>query len=216
MQLKDYYNILELPPSATVTEIKKAYRRLAHIYHPDKKNNDPYAAARFAEIREAYETLVNPLKKEFYLQQRWYAQSTGQKFKQEPANPVAILKQVLELERYVARLDAHRLYHQGLFDRINSILSDENLQTLHYFNETDTNEEIVRAVLKAGNGLSYRFIPALGERLKKLAPPDESTVARIEQFIRHHRRTHYWEKNKVWLVLLIVSAICLVIFLSAK
>jgi curved DNA-binding protein CbpA len=82
VQLKDYYYILELPPSAAGDEIKKAYRRLAHQYHPDKKNNDPYAAARFSDIKEAYEILSNPLKKDYYLQQRWYAQSIGKKIKQ--------------------------------------------------------------------------------------------------------------------------------------
>jgi curved DNA-binding protein CbpA len=71
LQLKDYYSILELPPSASADEIKKAYRRLAHLYHPDKKDNDPYAAAQFAVIKEAYETLSNPAQKECYLQQRW-------------------------------------------------------------------------------------------------------------------------------------------------
>ncbi len=79
MQLKDYYTILELSPSASAGEIKKAYRRLAHQYHPDKKNNDPYAAAQFATIKEAYETLSNPSRKDHYLQQRWYAQSIGKK-----------------------------------------------------------------------------------------------------------------------------------------
>ena len=84
MQLKDYYSILELHPSATRDEIKKAYRRLAHQYHPDKKNNDPYAAAQFSNIKEAYEILSNPVKKDQYLQQRWYTQSIGKKIRKEP------------------------------------------------------------------------------------------------------------------------------------
>jgi len=50
--LKDYYRILELDPSATLPEIKKAYRKLAQQYHPDKNSGDPYPAAQFAEIKE--------------------------------------------------------------------------------------------------------------------------------------------------------------------
>ena len=80
IELKDYYSILELQPSATLQEIKKAYRRLALQYHPDRTNNDRYAAVHFTEIKEAYEVLTNPTKKEFYLQQRWYHQSMGKKF----------------------------------------------------------------------------------------------------------------------------------------
>jgi len=102
VQLKDYYTILELSPSASLDEIKKAYRRLALIHHPDKKGNDPYAAAQFSEIKEAYETLTHPAKKDLYLQQRWYAQSIGQRKKQEIITPVSVLKQLIELERYTA------------------------------------------------------------------------------------------------------------------
>ena len=53
---KDYYSILGLQRDATADEIKKAYRRLALKYHPDK-NPDPLAAGVFVEIVEAYEVL---------------------------------------------------------------------------------------------------------------------------------------------------------------
>merc|ERR1719171_2492264 len=53
---KDYYSILGVPRNATAEEIKKAYRRLALKYHPDK-NPDPLAAGVFVEIVEAYEVL---------------------------------------------------------------------------------------------------------------------------------------------------------------
>jgi DnaJ family protein B protein 4 len=53
-----------VPLTATVPEIKQAYRKLVMIYHPDKNNDDPYALARFNEVKEAYEVLMNPGKKE--------------------------------------------------------------------------------------------------------------------------------------------------------
>lgn len=81
MQLKDYYRVPEIEPSASFPEIKKAFRKLAHQYHPDKNQHDPYAFAQFAAIKEAYEVLSNPAKKEYYLQQRWYNQSTGKRKK---------------------------------------------------------------------------------------------------------------------------------------
>ena len=51
MYLKDHYKILELELSATLPEIKKAYRRLALQYHPDKTQDDPYAAAHFIDVK---------------------------------------------------------------------------------------------------------------------------------------------------------------------
>jgi hypothetical protein len=55
---KDYYAILGVDITASDAEIKKAYRRLARQYHPDRNNGDPAAAARFREITEAYEALT--------------------------------------------------------------------------------------------------------------------------------------------------------------
>lgn len=216
MQLKDYYSILELLPTASGDEIKKAFRRLAHQYHPDKKNNDPYAAAQFTAIKEAYETLSNPVKKEYYLQQRWYAQSMGKKVKQETITPVSILKQSLELNRYVARLDVHRMDHQGLFDYIEHFLSDSTIDTLNSFNEPVVSGEIVTLLLKSGRVLPYQLAAPLANRLKKIKPGDEMTTKKIDQFVRHHKQVAYWEKRKAWIILLITLLICLGIFFTSS
>ena len=216
MQLKDYYSILELPPSASADEVKKAYRRLAHLYHPDKKDNDAYSAAQFSDIKEAYEVLINPEKKNYYLQQRWYMQSAGKKLKQETITPVTILKQMLDLDRYVSKLDVHRMYHEGLFDHINTILSDENIYLLNSFKDSSINNEIILSALKSGNSLSYRFIAPFLERLEKLATNDPLVNKKKEQFIRHHKQINYWEKRKVWVILFIVLLICLIIFFTDK
>ena len=215
MQLKDYYSILELPPSASVDEVKKAYRRLAQLCHPDKKNNDPYAAAQFAVIKEAYETLSNPVQKEYYLQQRWYAQSLGKKIKQETITPVNILKQMIELDKYVSRLDIHRMDQQGLFDYIQNTLSDSTIETVNSFNEPDINKEIVLIALKSSKTLPNNLVTPFTERLKKLTLTNELTIKKIDQFIRHHKQIDYWEKRKVWIILLIVLLICMGIFFSS-
>jgi DnaJ family protein C protein 7 len=60
---KDYYKVLGLSKSAGETEIKKAYRKLALQYHPDKNDGDTKAEARFKEVGEAYAILSDPEKK---------------------------------------------------------------------------------------------------------------------------------------------------------
>jgi DnaJ family protein C protein 7 len=56
-QRKDYYKILGVERNASEADIKKAYRRLAIVHHPDKNPDDESAAERFKDIGEAYETL---------------------------------------------------------------------------------------------------------------------------------------------------------------
>jgi curved DNA-binding protein len=57
MDYKDYYKILQVDKSSTGKEIKKAYRRLARLYHPDKNPDNKIAEEKFKEINEAYEVL---------------------------------------------------------------------------------------------------------------------------------------------------------------
>lgn len=58
--MKSYYEILGVSEDATQEEIKSAYRKLAKKYHPDSKDDDPTAKARFQEISEAYAALSDP------------------------------------------------------------------------------------------------------------------------------------------------------------
>lgn len=59
-QRKDYYKILEVPKDASEHDIKKAYRKMAVRYHPDKNRDGEEGDEKFKEIGEAYETLMDP------------------------------------------------------------------------------------------------------------------------------------------------------------
>jgi curved DNA-binding protein CbpA len=63
---KDYYEILGVSKNATEQEIKKAYRKLALKYHPDKHKGDKEAETKFKEINKAYETLSDQQKRSNY------------------------------------------------------------------------------------------------------------------------------------------------------
>src|SRR2546423_394216 len=65
MEYKDYYKILGVPRTATEDEIKRAYRKLARQYHPDK-NKAKGSEDKFKEANEANEVLSDPKKRQAY------------------------------------------------------------------------------------------------------------------------------------------------------
>ncbi|KDO27374.1 hypothetical protein SPRG_06961 [Saprolegnia parasitica CBS 223.65] len=71
-----YYDVLEVPETATEAEIKLAYRKLAIKWHPDK-NKEPCAEDRFKKIGEAYAVLSDPAKRQEYDHGRKYGRSAG-------------------------------------------------------------------------------------------------------------------------------------------
>ncbi len=66
MSKRDFYEILEITKSASADEIKKAYRKMAIKFHPDKNPGDKAAEEKFKEAAEAYEILSSPEKKQRY------------------------------------------------------------------------------------------------------------------------------------------------------
>jgi hypothetical protein len=79
--MPDYYAILEIEFGASMSEVKKAYRKLALKYHPDQ-NSAPDAKQKFIEITEAYEVLTDPKRRWRYDQM--YQKQARQPQEQEP------------------------------------------------------------------------------------------------------------------------------------
>ena len=63
VEFKDYYTTLGVTREATDDEVKKAFRKLARLYHPDVAKDKKTAEAKFKEINEANEVLSDPVKR---------------------------------------------------------------------------------------------------------------------------------------------------------
>lgn len=92
MEKKSFYEDLGIETSATESQIKKAYHKLALKNHPDKNQNDPDAAERFKVISKAYEILSDPEKKSYYDKYGMTEEETAYQ------DPIIILKRELGVE----------------------------------------------------------------------------------------------------------------------
>src|SRR5256885_12491930 len=63
---RDYYEVLDIARNAAEEEIKRAYRKLAVKFHPDKNPDDPHAEEKFKQLGEAYDVLMDPDKRAAY------------------------------------------------------------------------------------------------------------------------------------------------------
>ena len=66
--MKDYYYILGVDINSTLDEVKDAYRKLSKKLHPDLNQGDKYFEARFRDVKDAFETLRDPVKRSQYNQ----------------------------------------------------------------------------------------------------------------------------------------------------
>lgn len=214
--LKDYYKILEIEPSAGLAEIKKAYRKLAMQYHPDKTNDNPNAAAQYADIKEAYETLIHPGKKNRYLQKRWFQQSIGKKTNYKTLTPENIFKQVLELEKYVSRMDHFRFDETSLRQHILDLISNDTIDKLRQYEDKTIHQQIVHHLIQTIKPLHYFNTGEILLQLRKIAANDAAALTEIENFQHYRLKRKKDERFRLLFILGLTTIITLLIYLASR
>lgn len=211
--MKDYYKILEIEPNATLPEIKKAYRRLAMLYHPDKTPGDQYAATQFNEIKEAYEVLTNPGKKNHYLQQRWFNQAIHNRKRNKAITPHFIIQESLALNRHISGMNIYKADMVLLQEYVLSLVTDNVIKELNSFEDKESNEQIVHLLLNNITHMPLKYSTKIYDQLLKLAAEDETLQTSIHSKRKEHIQQNRWEKLRPLVILVITAVLCFFIYL---
>jgi molecular chaperone DnaJ len=215
MQLKDYYKILEVSPVATAQEIKKSFRRLAQLYHPDKNAGNHMAEAQFKEIREAYEVLSDPQQRKEYNYKRWHLRSTGNQYTKTPLSPAAILQECLQLQRYVESMSIFRINYDAVSQHIRHLINPDSIGILHEYNQPETNRAIVATLLASMRPLPLRYFTPIAALLHQIAGTDTVTNQSIEQQGREKKWRERWERYQWIVVVIITLLLCWLMYVVA-
>lgn len=214
--MKDYYQILEIPYSADAQQIRKAFRKWAKIYHPDK-NPSQEASNIFQTYQQAYETLIHPGKKAEY-DLELIISKPGTHSKRNIKNDhqllsitEQILRQIRQIESRNIRQEHLYLYMLWLQQRTTAypLLKESNELLLHAF---------FGNILHISSYLLHRFqIPVYRSllELKKglnFQNGNEEIQKKLEEAVRQ-------EKIRKILPYIIIAAavlLCLIIFMAGK
>lgn len=212
--MKDHYRILRLPPTATHEEIKKSYRKLAHLYHPDK-NEAASDSQLFIEIQEAYFILSDPKKKKHYDEERYFS---GLSSRKEPVALTAewLLNRADELQKHTSRMYSYDMNHQVLYDYTLLILSDNHLAFLKEENNMEANSQLAETLLAAVKDLKYPYYEKIALRLGQITPLSDEAFLHIQKHLKIRNDDKAFKKALPWLILLTVALLCFCMYLYAR
>jgi small-conductance mechanosensitive channel len=213
MSSKDYYRILEVSPSASTSDIKKSYRRLAHKFHPDKNSGNKILEAKFKELHEAYTVLSNQKKRQDYNLKRFdQLHGLTKKTQPHPVNASAILERSKELRKKIAQMDPDRMNRDRLNHQLQYLLSAYNIALLKSENNNAVNHQIIENVLNVSRHLPYNSSLKISNLLLSISGNDTNAHQLIQQFLKQQRLHSFWVKYKLLFALIIALLFCFLIY----
>jgi curved DNA-binding protein CbpA len=217
MQIKDYYKVLEVTPEATALAIKKAYRRLALKYHPDKNQGNELYEHKFKEINEAYRILSDTYKREAYNFSRTAKSQEQFQSQSKPPPPPVTIQSILidakKLRTRIAASDTNRLNKQSVFRQVESLLSRQNIKLLRGGHNEKVNTLFVECIFEITASLPYAMVCRIIHPLVQVAGTNNDLLIRIQAFDKKVKYNTIWNEYKLFFALIAAFLFCILIYI---
>ena len=183
-------------------------------YHPDKNTDNPYTAARFIEIQQAYQTLCNTRSRTNYDDERWMAGMDKNVNHHDVVSPAWLLDISKKLNQSLAKMDTHRISQGALAEYILLILSDAHIGVLQQQDEFK-NTEIITQIIQATRWLEPKYLSPIINRLSIIAAKTE-LHSTITKYAIARKREAFREQLFPYIVLVITLALCVVMYFYGR
>jgi molecular chaperone DnaJ len=206
---KDYYHILKVSSKANADEIKKAYRKLALLFHPDRNPNNKLAEQEFAEIAEAYRILSDVTKKHSYDHQYHYKSTTATGNPFHPTVRTA-LQQCITLRNNLAVTNPYQLDYDVLFYLINDLSNKTHITLFEASNDSNAVHAFVENYLFCCQFIPIGYSQTLCKKLEPMLAKHPTQVPAIEKFLKEKRIDYLLERYEGLIVFGITISILII------
>jgi curved DNA-binding protein CbpA len=215
MPVKDYYTLLKIEPNADLATIKKAYRKLAMQYHPDKTGNNQYTESYFREIQEAYLTLSDTRKREEYHYQRWLEKSMGHSL-DTALTPVQIIQLFLKTEQYIHVTDSFKMDKYHLLEHLKQLYSIGRQEIIISSNDEQLEKESLRLAMESSKLLPSAAQLNFQNHLQMLLSKHHKIQKEWSDTVNMISKKERLDSFKIPIVIFLTILICLAILLISK
>lgn len=208
---KNHYQVLDIPVNASLSDIKKAYRRLALVFHPDKHPDPVISIPKFNEIKEAYQVLVDPTSRRKYDREFHF-----QKYQPKETILASEADEVLQLCKQLwsnqQKQDPFRIDQDLLYFQICQILSSHNIRLVINKRNSTLDQEIIQYLMDCSTILGLDKKKELAKTWQLIANDNTKLSTAIQDYLKKARIWSNWEKYKIPIAMGLALLICIGIY----
>lgn len=209
MAQSNWYAILNVPPTANKTEIKKAYRKLALLYHPDKNNGNNAYSDKYQSIKEAYEVLISDYKRAKF--DRTFFNTLNNSTKTIFYSSEELLEAAKQLNKKISLMNLFFIDRDWLESECTVFISPQNQ---HLLNNVELRRKILDEQRASIQLLKYTQSRDIIEHWLVFAKNDYPLIIEIKKLKQEILIKHLWGKYKI--VIAIIIGVLTTIFIVSQ